>query len=177
MQGKLIAVVILCVHIETSSLWVEFVKKNKCISVSLVSEEVKSIKFDNFDNSYNSFLWPEYFIDFFNVKDGSHVRRNIRLVFALPPRDGTLQYKRCVHFWNNFPCITSLGTVANRDCNCLNRGSLENLWRVPLKKPFLSLLMIQQALMSIVFCCSKCQIYKSVKIIIKILKIFFFYFV
>ena len=33
---------------------------------------------------------------------------DIRLVFTLPPRDSTLQYKRCVHFWNNFPCITSL---------------------------------------------------------------------
>ena len=30
-------------------------------------------------------------------------------MFTLPPRDSTLQYKRCVHFWNNFPCITSLG--------------------------------------------------------------------
>ena len=56
---------ILFVHIETSSLWAEFVKKNRCISVRLVSEEVKSIKFDNFDNSHNSFLCPEYFIDFF----------------------------------------------------------------------------------------------------------------
>ena len=27
-----------------------------------------SIKFDNFDNSHNSFLWPEYFIDFFIEK-------------------------------------------------------------------------------------------------------------
>ena len=53
-----------CVHIETSSLWAEFVKKNRCISVRLVSEEVKSINFDDFDNSHNSFLWPEYFIDF-----------------------------------------------------------------------------------------------------------------
>ena len=33
---------------------------------------------------------------------------DIRLVFTLLPRDSTLQYKRCVHFWNNFPCITSL---------------------------------------------------------------------
>ena len=33
---------------------------------------------------------------------------DIRLVFTLPPRDSTLQYKRCVFFWNNFPCITSL---------------------------------------------------------------------
>ena len=45
MQGKLIASRILCVRIETSSLWAEFVNKNRCISVRLVSEEVKSIKF------------------------------------------------------------------------------------------------------------------------------------
>ena len=57
MQGKLIAVVYtLRTYIETSSLWAEFVNKNRCISVRLVSEEVKSIKFDNFDNSNNSFL-------------------------------------------------------------------------------------------------------------------------
>ena len=45
MQGKLIVKCILCVHIETSSLRAEFVNKNRCISVRLVSEEVKSIKF------------------------------------------------------------------------------------------------------------------------------------
>ena len=33
---------------------------------------------------------------------------DIRHVFTLPPRDSTLQYKRCVYFGNNFPCITSL---------------------------------------------------------------------
>ena len=55
---------ILWVYIETSSLWAEFVNKDRCLSVRLVSEEVKSIKFDNFDNSHTSFLWPEYFIDF-----------------------------------------------------------------------------------------------------------------
>ena len=33
---------------------------------------------------------------------------NIRLVFTLPRRDSTLQYKRCIHFWNNFLCITVL---------------------------------------------------------------------
>ena len=33
---------------------------------------------------------------------------DIRLVFTLPPRDSTLQYKRCVHLWNNFPCIATL---------------------------------------------------------------------
>ena len=62
------------VHIETSSLWAEFVNKNRCISVRLVSEEVKELNFDNFDNWHNSFLWPEYFFDFFYVQDGSRVR-------------------------------------------------------------------------------------------------------
>jgi len=52
----------------------EFVNKNRCISVRLVSEEVKSIKFNNYNNSHISFLWPEYFIVFFYVKDGYHVR-------------------------------------------------------------------------------------------------------
>ena len=33
---------------------------------------------------------------------------DIRLGFTLPPRDSSLQYKRCVQFWNIFPCITSL---------------------------------------------------------------------
>ena len=30
------------------------------------------------------------------------------LVFTLEPKDSTLQYKKCVHLWNNFPCLTSL---------------------------------------------------------------------
>ena len=56
---------ILSVHIETSSLWAEFVNKNRCISVRLVSEEVKSLNFDSFDISHKSFLCPVYFIDFY----------------------------------------------------------------------------------------------------------------
>jgi len=57
MQGKLIAVAyILCVHIETSSLWAQFVDKNRCISVPLVSEEDKSIEFEYFYDSHYSFL-------------------------------------------------------------------------------------------------------------------------
>ena len=44
MHGKLIAVAyVLCVDIETSSLWAEFVNKKGCISVRVVSEEDKSI--------------------------------------------------------------------------------------------------------------------------------------
>ena len=54
---------LLCVQYETSSLWAEFANKNRCISVRLVPRRLKSINFDNLDNSHNSFLWPEYFID------------------------------------------------------------------------------------------------------------------
>ena len=104
------------------------------ISVRLVSEELKSIKFDNFDNSYNSFLWPEYFIDFLMLKMDPMSGCNIRLVFTLPPRDSTQQYKRCVHFWNNFLCITSLflpirrlGSQSEVAYNIF-RGVLSNLY-------------------------------------------------
>ena len=48
MQGKLIAVVYTLRTHWNRSLWAEFVNKNRCISVCLVSEEVKS--FDDFDN-------------------------------------------------------------------------------------------------------------------------------
>ena len=34
----------------------------------------------------------------------------IRL-FTLPHRDSTMQYKRCVHLWNNFPCIITLDQI------------------------------------------------------------------
>ena len=30
---------------------------------------------------------------------------DIRLVFPFPPKYSTLQYKKCAHLWNNFPCI------------------------------------------------------------------------
>ena len=50
MQGKLIAYV----HIETISLWAEFVNKNICISARLVSEGIKTFNFDNFENSHDS---------------------------------------------------------------------------------------------------------------------------
>ena len=75
------------------SFWAEFVNKNRCISVHLVSEEVKSIKFDNFDNSHNSFLWPEYFIDFY-VKDDSHARlRHPSCVYITAQRQYTAVQK------------------------------------------------------------------------------------
>ena len=61
MQGKLIAVAY-----TLRTYWAEFVNKNRCISVRLVSDEVKkALNFDNFDDSHNCFLRPEYFIDYF----------------------------------------------------------------------------------------------------------------
>ena len=64
MQWKLIAVAY-----TLRTYWNQFslggiCNKNRCISVLLVSEAVESIKFDNFDNTHNSFLRPEYFIDY-----------------------------------------------------------------------------------------------------------------
>ena len=63
-EGKLIAVAYSLRRNKTSSVWAVFVNKNRCINVPLVSEEDKASKYDNLDNSHNSFLWPEYFIDF-----------------------------------------------------------------------------------------------------------------
>ena len=123
MQGKLIAVVY-----TLRTYWHQFslggICKQECISVRLLFEEVKSIKFNNFDNSHNSFLWPEYFIDFFMWKMDPMAGFDIRLLFTLPPRDSTLQFKRCVHFWNNFPCITFL------DCNCMYVGLCVSLYLI-----------------------------------------------
>ena len=90
---------ILCVHIETSSLWAEFVNKNRCISGSLVSKEVKRITFP---------MTRIFHYFFFMWKMDPMSGFNFRLVFTLPRRDSTLQYKRCVHLWNNFSCIITL---------------------------------------------------------------------
>ena len=96
---------ILWVHIENSSLWAALENKNRCISVH---RRIKAFNFDYFVNLHNSFLLPEYFIDYF-CENGFHVSCcDIRLVFTFPPKDSTLQYKKCVHFWNNFPFITSM---------------------------------------------------------------------
>ena len=91
----------------TLKLWAEFVNKNRirCNSVRLVSRRLKSL---NFDNSHNSFLRLEYFIDFVCERTDPLSGVFIRLVFTFPPRDSTLQYKRCIHLWNNFPCIITL---------------------------------------------------------------------
>ena len=67
---------------------------------------------------------------------------DIRLVFTLPPRDSTLQYKRCVHFEITFlalhPCVRQplsvkgfKGTVVNHTRHSTNGGSLEMTPPVP----------------------------------------------
>ena len=85
---------ILCVHIETSSLWAEFVNKNRFISVRLVSE-VKSIKLIILiihiivSNDQNILL-------IFYVKDGSHVRlRHLSCVYISAKRQYTAVRKMC----------------------------------------------------------------------------------
>jgi len=97
---------ILCAHIETSSLWAEFVNKNRCISVRLVSEEIESIKI--------LIILIIHIIVFYdqNISKMDPMSGcDNRLVFTLPPRDITLKYKRCVHLWNNFPSIWILWTL------------------------------------------------------------------
>ncbi len=65
MQGKLIAVALLCLHIEISSLWAEFVNKKRCISVRLVFYR------NNFPSEHNTHFivqhcaqyWVQYISD------------------------------------------------------------------------------------------------------------------
>ena len=91
-----------------SAYILKFVSKNQCNSVRLVSKEVKSITFDNFDNSHNSFLWLEYLL-ILHVKDGSHARlRQPYCVYITAQR----QYppvQKMHKPMNNFPCIITLG--------------------------------------------------------------------
>ena len=98
LKGKLIAGSwILCVHIKTSSHWAKFVNKNRCISVRLVSEEVKALNLITLI-IHIIVSYDQNISLIFYVKDGSMSGFDIRLVFTLPPRDSTLQCKRCVHF-------------------------------------------------------------------------------
>ena len=89
-----------CVYSAYIWNWAEFVIKNRCISVRLISEEVKIINFDDFENSHKSFLWPEYFIYF--CENGFYVRLWYSFCVYFSAQS-TLQYKKCVHVWNNFP--------------------------------------------------------------------------
>jgi len=69
---------------------------------------MKALNFDSFDNSHNSFLWLEHFIDFLCER------------WRIPCQASTLQlqYKRCVHLWNNFPCIINFYLYIYRPWIC-----------------------------------------------------------
>ena len=54
-----------------------------------------------------------------------------RVVFTLPPRDITLQYKRCIHLWNNFPCIITLSKTGSQKYG-------EVAWKLYLEQPCFS---------------------------------------
>jgi len=72
------------------------------------TRRIKALNLENFDNSYKSFLWPEYFNDFMWKMDPMS-GCDIHLVFTLLPRDRSLQYKKMRTLpWNNFPCIITL---------------------------------------------------------------------
>ena len=74
LKGKLIAGSwILCVHIKTSSHWAKFVNKNRCISVRLVSEEVKALNLITLI-IHIIVSYDQNISLIFYVKDGSHVR-------------------------------------------------------------------------------------------------------
>ena len=74
-----------------------------------VSEEDKSIEFWNFFYSHIKFPLTRIFHWFLCKRWIPCHGCDIRLVFTLPPRVSTLQYKRCVHVWNNFPYFITLG--------------------------------------------------------------------
>ena len=77
----------LCVHIETSSLWAEFVNKNRCISVRLYLRRIKAFNFDNFDNSCIIVSYDQNISQIIFVKTDSMSGCDIRLVFTFPPKE------------------------------------------------------------------------------------------
>ena len=108
MQGKLIAVAY-----TLRTYWNQFSLSGICKQeyASVFARDprrIKAFNFDNFDNSHNSFLWPEYFIDYF-CENGFHVRLwHPSCVYINAQRQYTA-VKKCVHLWINFPCISTLG--------------------------------------------------------------------
>ena len=124
MQGKLIAVAYtLRLYWNQFSLGGFYKQKNASVMFVLYPRRLKSLNFDNFDNSHINFLWPEYFIDVLYLWKMDPISDLYNhLVFTLPPRDSTLQYKRCVHLWYKFPCIITL----DRPVFGLNMGQLNS---------------------------------------------------
>ena len=55
------------------------------------------------NNLWNILVIGNYFVNF----------QNYQILMLLTPSDNkrTLHYKKCVHLWNNFPCISTLVTT------------------------------------------------------------------
>ena len=68
---------------------------------------IKTFNFDNFENLH-IVSYDQNFSSISFVKIDSMSGCDFRLVFTFPSKDSTLQYKKCVHLWNNFPCISTL---------------------------------------------------------------------
>ena len=68
MQGKLIAVVYTLRTYWNQFSLAELLTRIGASVFVYYPRRLKTLNFDNFDNSHNSFLWPEYFIDFFIEK-------------------------------------------------------------------------------------------------------------
>ena len=88
----------------------------------------KAFYFDNFENSHNSFLWPQYFIDYF-CENGFHVRVwHPSCVYFSAQRQYTAVQKS-VHLWNNFPYICTLIRQSFQGYRC-ESGIAIFIWRV-----------------------------------------------
>ena len=113
MQGKLIAVAY-----TLRTYWNQFSLGGLCkqeymhqCSFSIRGDKNHLILIiDN--NSHNSFLWPEYFRDYF-CENGFHIRLwHLSGVYFSAQRQHTAVQK-CVHLWNNFPSISTLLQARN----------------------------------------------------------------
>ena len=78
------------------------------------------------ENSHNSFLWPEYFIEYF-CENGFHVSLwHPSFVYISAQWQYTAVQNRRTLFWNNFPYIKSLHSSSS-----LTRRLLEIIKTVP----------------------------------------------
>ena len=75
-----------------------FLKKGQCLSL----EPLFAWPFISREFLY---LFLELSFNFFFIKERSHVRLRHPSCVYITAQSHTLQYKRCVHLWNNFPCI------------------------------------------------------------------------
>ena len=51
-----------------------------------------------------------------------------RLVFTFPSKDSTLKYKKCVHLWNNFSCISTL-VLVKKKAQCSSKAGTRQFLR------------------------------------------------